>query len=170
MDLRDAGPAEELEITRTFDAPQVMVWKAFTDADVLAKWWGPKGFDWIRGTMELRPGGVFHYGMRAHGGTMEMWGKWVFQEISPIDSMVFLSSFSDAEGNTVRSFFSNDFPLEVRNTLTLEEHAGKTTVTLRGGPVRSTEGEIAFFGGMNASMQQGFGNAFDQLAEYLRGA
>jgi uncharacterized protein YndB with AHSA1/START domain len=71
------------------------------------------------------------------------------------------------EGNTVRAPFSATWPLEVLNTLTLTEHEGKTTLTLRGWPYNATEAERATFDGMKESVQQGFEGTFDQLAAYL---
>jgi uncharacterized protein YndB with AHSA1/START domain len=61
-------------ITRTFDAPRDLAWKAFTEPDRMKHWWGPKGFTVFAAKMDLRPGGIYHYGLRApDGGTM--WGK-----------------------------------------------------------------------------------------------
>ena len=67
-------------LSRVFAAPRAKVWRAYTELDELSKWWGPKGFTWLRGTLELKPGGMFHYGMRAPTG-QEMWGKFVYREI-----------------------------------------------------------------------------------------
>jgi len=53
------------------------------------------------------------------------------------------------------------------NTLTLNEHEGKTALTLRGYPVKASEAELKAFQDGYKSMQQGFGATFDQLADYL---
>jgi uncharacterized protein YndB with AHSA1/START domain len=53
------------------------------------------------------------------------------------------------------------------NIWSFTEADGKTTITLKGNPHNATEEEQEFFAGMAASMQQGFGGTFDQLAEYL---
>jgi uncharacterized protein YndB with AHSA1/START domain len=47
-------------ITRIFDAPRERVWKAWTEPERLAQWWGPKGSKIRVVTLELRPGGLFH--------------------------------------------------------------------------------------------------------------
>jgi uncharacterized protein YndB with AHSA1/START domain len=80
---------------------------------------------------------------------------------------VFVSSFSDEAGGITRAPFSPTWPIEVLNNLTLTEENGKTTLTLRGGPINPTHEERANFEGMFDSMQQGFGGTFDQLDEYL---
>ena len=161
-----ASSTGEFVITRTFDAPREMVWKAWTEQERLAKWWGPKGFTFLSGTLDLRPGGLFHYGMRSPDGK-EMWGKFVYREIVPQERLVFVVSFSDKNGGTSRHPMSATWPLEVLNTLTLTEQAGKTTLTIRGVPVNATEGERKTFAGAHESMQKGFAGTLDQLAEFL---
>lgn len=156
----------ELVITRIFDAPRDLVFKVWTESEQLKRWWGPKGFKLGVSRLDFHPGGVFHYSMQSPDG-YEMWGKFVYREITPPEKIVFVNSFSDEEGNTVRVPFSPTWPLEVLNTLTLEEHDGKTTLTLRGGPTNATEDERKTFTGMHESMQQGFAGTFDQLVEYL---
>src|SRR5512143_3627345 len=52
----------ELVITRVLDAPRDLVWKAWTEPERLMHWWGPKGFVMQTVKLDLRPGGVFHYG------------------------------------------------------------------------------------------------------------
>jgi uncharacterized protein YndB with AHSA1/START domain len=157
---------EELVITRVLDAPRELVFKAWAEVDRLAKWWGPKGSTIHVVAFDLRPGGIFHYGMRYPDGN-EMWGKFVYHEVVAPERIVFANSFADAQGNTIRAPFSADWPLEIMNTLTLTESEGKTTLTLRGGPLNATEAEHAIFESMRSSMQQGFGGTFDQLDEYL---
>ncbi|MGG3469567.1 SRPBCC domain-containing protein [Neobacillus pocheonensis] len=156
----------ELVITRTFNAPRELVFKVWTDPEHLKHWWGPKGFALDITKFDLRPDGVFLYRMRSEDG-FEMWGKFVFREISAPEKLVYINSFSDEEGNTVRAPFSPIWPLEVLNTLTLSETDGKTTITHRGGPINASEEERKRFVEEFESMKQGFGGTFDQLDEYL---
>ncbi len=158
--------AGELVITRVFDAPRALVWKAWTEIDRMKRWWGPKGATWVSATLELRPGGAFHYCMRSPEG-FEMWGKFVYREVAPPERLVFTSAFSDAEGNTVPAPFFAVWPLQILNTLTLVEQDGKTTVTLRGAPFEATEAERTAFAENAPSLQQGFKGTFEQLDEYL---
>jgi uncharacterized protein YndB with AHSA1/START domain len=156
----------ELVITRSFDAPRDLVFKVWSEAEHLKNWWGPTGFKLGVFDFDFRPGGVFHYNMQSPDG-FEMWGKFVYHEIESPEKIVFVNSFSDPEGNIIRAPFSAAFPLEIRNLMTFTEREGKTTITLRGGPINATEEERSFFKGMFESMKQGFGGTFDQLAEYL---
>ena len=143
-----------------------LVWKAWTEQERLAKWWGPKGFTFLSGKLDLRPGGLFHYGMRSPDG-QEMWGKFVYREVAPQERLVFVVSFSDKNGDTTRHPASATWPQEVLNTLTLTEQDGKTTVTIQGHPINATEEERKTFDAARGSMQQGFKGTMDQLAEFL---
>jgi uncharacterized protein YndB with AHSA1/START domain len=104
--------------------------------------------------------------MRAPDGS-DWWGKFVYREIMAPEKIVFINSFSDAKENITRHPLSPTWPLEVFNTLTFTEHDGKTTLTLRGGPINATEEEQKTFESHITNVQQGFKGTFDQLEEYL---
>jgi len=159
-------PEQDFVITRVFDAPRELVWRAFTQPEHLTQWWGPKGFTMQVANLDLRPGGMFHYGMRAPNG-MEMWGKITYRELTPPERMVLIVTFSDANGGLTRHPMSATWPLEVLNTVTLAERDGKTTLTLRATPLNATADERKTFVAGYESMQKGFGGTFDQLAEHL---
>jgi uncharacterized protein YndB with AHSA1/START domain len=161
--------ADDFVISREFDAPRDLVFKAWTEPERLAQWWGPKGFTMVSTKVDLRPGGIFHYGMRGPDGA-EMWGKFVYREIVPPERMVFIVSFSDENGGVTRHPMAPNWPLEMINTLTLTERNGKTTVTLRVAAYAATEEERATFKAGHKSMEGGFGGTFDQLDDYLAGA
>lgn len=165
---KSGQPPEEREliITRVLDAPRELVWKAFAESDRLAQWWGPTGFTMLVYTLDFRPGGVFHYAMRSPEGQV-MWGRFVYRDIQPPERMVFVSAFSDQDGNVTRAPFSPTWPLEVLNMLTLSEAGGKTTLTLRGGPINATEEERETFWQAQDLLRQGFAGTFDRLAAYL---
>ena len=163
---------QEFVFTRTFDAPRKLVWKAWTSAEALAQWWGPRGVNIRVIKLDFRPGGMFHYAMAFQPG-YEMYGRFVYREIVAPERLVFVNSFSDANGGITRAPFpqlKNKWPLEVLNVITLAEEGGKTTLTLHGGPINATDEERAIYAGNTESMRQGFGGAFDKLAECLSGA
>lgn len=165
-DMTTSTADREIVVSRDFDAPRELVFKAWTEPKRLKEWWGPKGFPMLSLKLDLRPGGVLHYCMRAPNGS-EMWGKFVYREIAAPERIVFVNSFSDENGNLTRHPMSPTWPLEVLNTLTLTEREGKTTLRLQGHPIKATEEERTTFDGAHKSMQQGFGGTFDQLAAYL---
>jgi len=159
-----AGP--DFVISRVFDAPRDLVWKAFTEPECMKQWWGPKGFTVIASKMDLRPGGTYHYGMKAPNGSA-MWGKFVFREIVAPERMVFINSFSDEAGGVTRHPGSALWPLEMLSTFTFEEQGGKTKVTIRWAPHNATDEERKTFDAGHDSMRQGWGGTMDQLAAYL---
>ena len=58
----------ELLLTRTLDAPRALVFRAWTEPEHLARWWGPQGFTTPSCTMDVRPGGAWRICMRAPDG------------------------------------------------------------------------------------------------------
>ena len=159
--------AEELVITRTFDAPRELVFRVWTEGEHLVHWWGPKGFTMLSAKNDLRDGGTFVYGMRAPDGEGELWGRWVYREVAPPERLAFVNSFADPQGNVIRAPFSSDWPLEVLTTITFTEREGKTTLTMRGIPINATEAEQMKFNELHESMHGGWGGTFDKLAAHL---
>jgi uncharacterized protein YndB with AHSA1/START domain len=154
-------------ISRALAAPKELVWKAWTEADRIQQWWGPAGYSFSSGTLDLRPGGVFLYCMKPPTG-QNMWGKFVYREMTEPDKLVFVTAFSDAEGETVRNPANVNWPLEVSNTVTLTEQDGKTVVTMQCVPINAIPEEVAAFTASFKSLQKGLKASFDQLETYLR--
>jgi uncharacterized protein YndB with AHSA1/START domain len=157
---------DEFLITRTFDAPRELVWKAFTEPEHMQQWWGPKGCKAVVVKLDLRPGGIYHYCLQTPDGH-EMWGKNVYREITPPERLVLVSSFSDKDGNLTRHPLSPTWPRETLSIFTFAENAGKTTITIRWYPINATDEERKTFTSNHESMKQGWGGSFDQLAQYL---
>lgn len=122
----------DITITRSFAAPRETVFRAWTEAKLLADWWAPKGMTTPYCKVDLRPGGLFHYCMRSAEGT-EYWGKGVYREIVECERIVYVDSFADPEGNTVSPTLyglSESHPLETLVTVAFVEHGDHTLVTL----------------------------------------
>jgi uncharacterized protein YndB with AHSA1/START domain len=161
-----SAEAKEFVITRIVDAPRSRVWKAWTDAKELKKWWGPKGFEVLSTKVDLRPGGIFHYHLRSPNG-QDMWGKFVYREIVPEERLVFITSFSDENAGETRHPMAPDWPRKMLSTVTFTEKAGKTTVTVRWLPYEATEKEINTFEAGRDSMTGGWTGTFERLDTYL---
>ncbi|HUD49640.1 MAG TPA: SRPBCC domain-containing protein [Candidatus Baltobacteraceae bacterium] len=155
-------------ITRVFDAPRDLVWKMWTESEHM-QWWGPKGVTIHHARMELRPGGIFHYGMRTDDGH-EMWGKWRIGEIARPERLVFVNSFSDEAGGITAHPMSPHWPLEILSTITFAEHGGQTTLTVQWLPLNPTEAERKTFDEGHESMKNGWTGCLDRLDEYLKKA
>jgi uncharacterized protein YndB with AHSA1/START domain len=163
---RGGAPAGAFVITRSFDAPRRLVWKAWSEAERLQAWWGPKGCAIDVKTLEFRPGGFFHYAMRFPDGAL-IWGRFLYREIAPQERIVWLNSFSNDGCGVARAPFDPSIPLEILNDVTFAEQAGKTAVTLHARPHGAPPNEVRVFEGMFASLSQGYGGTFDRLATAL---
>jgi len=158
---------KEFIITRTFEAPRSLVWKAWTMPAMLAKWFGPKGANCQIIKHELRIGGIVH--SRLAIGNAIMWGKFTYQEITPESRLVWLHSFSDETGiNITRHPFNPGWPLELLTTLSLVDDGRKTRLTLTWTPVNASEIELEAFEKELPGATQGWGGSFDQLSEILK--
>src|SRR5438093_9576996 len=89
---------QEFVISRAFNVPLDRMWAAWTQREHLMQWFGPKGFQMPAARLDFRPGGIFHYCLESASGA-EMWGKFVYREILRPERLVFVSSFSDEDGN-----------------------------------------------------------------------
>ena len=158
--------AQCFAIGHSFPAPLAQVWQAWSEPARFAQWWGPAGCAVQVKKMDFRSGGETHYAM-VWPGAPAMWGKFVYGQIVPQQSIEFINSFSNEAGDITRAPFFDDWPLRVFNTVTFSEHNGQTTISLRGGPIQATEAERSRFAGHFESMTQGFGGTFAQLEAYL---
>lgn len=163
----EAAAAVDLVIERRLNAPVSRVWQAWTDPDQLGRWWGPKGLGLRVESFDLRPGGLFHYAMLPPGGAPPMWGRFHFRAIEPERRLSWINSFADERGEIIAAPIAPGFPLEIFNTATFTPEGEGTRLVLRGRPIRASAAELAFFAGMHASMQGGFGGTFDQLVDWL---
>ena len=93
---------ERMVITRIFDAPRALVWKAWTDPQYVMQWWGPKGFTAPVCRMDFRVGGRFVCCMRSPEG-QEFWNAGEYHEIVPYEKIVSSMYFADSEGNRVEA-------------------------------------------------------------------
>ncbi len=162
----EAGPGEVFVIAREFDAPRELVFRAWTDPEMLAQWWGPKGCHSKPRTFDLRPEGICHYSMQLPDGG-QMFGKWLFREIEPPERLVLVNSFADEKGNIVRHPFVANWPLELLTTITFAGQNGKTTVTVHWVPIHATAEERTVFMKNHESMLKGWSGTFEQFADFI---
>ncbi|HEY6008537.1 MAG TPA: SRPBCC domain-containing protein [Geobacteraceae bacterium] len=151
----------ELVITRIFEAPRELVWKAWTEPERSKRWWGPKGFTTPFCRIDLRVGGAYLYCMRSPEG-QDYWGTGVYREIVPLERLVCTDSFADENGQVVPAAhygMTGEWPLELLVTVTFEERDGKTRLTLRHAGLPAGE--------MREQCAAGWNESFDKLAACL---
>ena len=146
---------KELTITRVFDASRETMFHAWTDATLMAQWWGPKGFTNPVCELDAVPGGAIRIEMQRPDGVVYPM-KGVFHEIIEPERLVFTSTaFEDDEGNP---------RLEVLTTVTFADHDGKTKLMLHAVVVKFTQEATDAVNGM----EEGWSQSLDRLAEILR--
>lgn len=148
----------EIVLTRSFDAPRSLVWKAWTDPKQIAQWWGPHGFTNPLCEWDARPGGSILVHMRGPKGSpfdMVLPMKGIFHEVIAPERLVFTSSALEDEAGHAQ--------LEVRNTVTFAEHNGKTTLTLHAQVIKAAPAAA----GAIAGMEQGWTQSLERLAAIL---
>jgi uncharacterized protein YndB with AHSA1/START domain len=156
-----AQQANELLITRVFDAPLDKVWKAWTDPDEIKKWWGPAQFTAPSIENDFRVGGKYLYSMRGPDG-QEYWSTGVYREIVPMERIVVTDSFADENGNVVPAshYGMTDFPMETEITVTFADLDGKTELTLKHSGMPAGE--------MGEQAEAGWNQSLDKFAEAIR--
>jgi uncharacterized protein YndB with AHSA1/START domain len=146
-------PADRvLKIERVFDAPRDLVFKAWTEPEQLAKWFGPRGFNSTVQKIDLRLGGQSRIHMVS--AENDTWFQGVYREIDPPKRLVIAMNWVNAQGK----------PTSPETTLTLmfDDVGGKTRLTLHHAIFESTTARNQHQNGWNSSL--------DRLAEHLAAA
>jgi uncharacterized protein YndB with AHSA1/START domain len=157
-------------ISRVFGAPRERVWKAWTDAAELKNWWGPQGFKVHTCRVDLRPGGLFLYGMTAPDGK-DLWGRFVYREIAAPKKLVFIVSFSNPEAGVTQNPWTPNWPLHILSTVEFEEEGPRRTrVTVSWLPHEPSELERQAFDEGRERLKQGWGGTLDKLTGHLNKA
>src|SRR5437588_11889950 len=100
MTKNTVNEKERMVITRIFDAPRELVWKAWTDPQYVMQWWGPKGFTAPVCKMDFRVGEKLLLCMKAPDG-QEGWNAVEYHEIVLHEKIVSSMYFSDSKGNKI---------------------------------------------------------------------
>lgn len=150
---------KEITITRVFDASREKVWRAWTDAEELKKWWGPKGVTAPEARIEPRVGGEFYAVMLAGPELGPLAGqrwptKGVFIEVTPLEKLVFENNAVAEDGSVL---------LEGKTTVILEEMGEKTKLTL----IARAKGTVPQAPQMLAGMEQGWNESIDKLGSVI---
>jgi uncharacterized protein YndB with AHSA1/START domain len=149
----------ELKITRVFDAPREVVWKAWTDPKIQMQWMGPRGFTTTELDMPITPGARWRRTMEglvpATGQSVTLKQHGTIREVKPPELFVF--SFAWDVPSDVG--LSNMDLEENIVTVRLEERGNKTVMTFTQGPFLSASACDGHTGGWNS--------AFDKFMEFL---
>jgi uncharacterized protein YndB with AHSA1/START domain len=141
---------QEITIKHSFDAPRDLVFKAFTDPNLIPQWWGPRSLVTHIDRMDVRPGGDWRFVQRDAGGN-EFAFHGIYHEVTPSERLVYTFEFEGMPGHIL---------LE---TVTFEEQGGKTLMT-----DQSVFQSVADRDGMLSSgMEQGASESMERITELL---
>jgi len=145
-----ADPADRtLTITRVFDAPRELVFKAWTDKQHAMMWWGPKHHPATQVDMDVKPGGRWRHCLKSVETGKDLWHGGSFREVVPPERLVFTFAWEE----------SGERGLETLVTVTFEDLDGKTRMTMHQTPFQSL--------GERDGHGEGWSSAFDRLDEHL---
>ena len=139
--MADPPIGRDFTITRVFDAPRELVWKAWTDPEHVARWFGPRGFSTPRSTvtMDVRPGGTFEFTMVSDDDGNEIPSGGTFLEVEEPERLVW-----------------RDRDIDLTVTITLADLGGRTEMTCH------VSGKTG-----GAPAYDGWSTMFDKLADSL---
>jgi uncharacterized protein YndB with AHSA1/START domain len=152
-------------ISRVFDSPRKLVWKAWTERERM-RWWGPNGIAIYHSRPKFRLDDTFHYSIKTPG-EREVHSKWVIPEAVLQERLVFMNSFSDADGRATRHSMNPGWPLEMLSTIIFGAENDKTHLTINWLPLSATEVEQKTFDEGHESIKNGWAGTLDRLAEHL---
>jgi uncharacterized protein YndB with AHSA1/START domain len=145
---------EQILITREFDAPKHLVYKAWTTPELVKRWWSGKRGEMTIAEIDLRVGGVWRYVMVATGG-YEVAFHGEFREIVPNERIVSTEVYEAMPDG------------EALNTVTFNEVDGRTTLTLLMELASKEDRDAVIDSGMEAGMQEGM-DLLEEVAISLR--
>ncbi|MEZ5829895.1 MAG: SRPBCC domain-containing protein [Dongiaceae bacterium] len=140
----------ELVITRIFDAPRELVFRAWTQPEHIVRWLSPRNFTCISAKTDVRVGGAYRAGIRSTEGK-ENWMRGIYREIVEPERLVFSFAW-EKEGEQGR---------ENTITISLADVGGKTRMTFRQAFFETAENRD--------DHNKGWSSCFDSLEKYLAG-
>jgi uncharacterized protein YndB with AHSA1/START domain len=149
---------KELTLNRTFEAPQDLVWKIWTDPQMVAQWWGPQGVTNPTCEWDAKPEGKINIVMLAGEELGAMAGQeWPmtgeFEEVDEPDKLVFRAN----------AIVDNKPVLETRTTVTFKEENGKTNMTVHIVVTHTTPEAV----GPLQGMEMGWNQQLDKLTKFV---
>lgn len=151
-------------LERVFDAPRELVWRTWTEPDLLVRWYGPN-VETIVHRLDVKPGGLWLGEMK--WGDNSNFQRVEYTEVTPPERLVWLHAMADADWNIVSNPMMADWPRVLLTTVTFEEADGKTHMRLTWVPHEASEAEVACFSAAIEGLDKGWGAGMELLAELL---
>jgi len=142
----------EIITERTFDAPRERVWKAFTDPELIPRWWGLRSMSTVVAELEPRPGGRWRFVQREADGS-ETGFRGVYRELSPPERLVYTFEWEGMPGHVLV------------DTATFEDHGEQTKLVVHSLFHTSAERDGMLSSGMERGLHESYAMLDELLAE-----
>ncbi len=148
-----ATPGErEILTERVFDAPRELVWRAFTEPELIARWWGLRGSVTEVVQQDLRPGGAWRFVQHQHERPDAAF-RGVYREVTPPERLVYTFEWEGMPGHVLI------------DTATFEDLGASTRVKMHSLFHTTAERDGMLEAGMERGLEQGYGMLDELLAE-----
>jgi uncharacterized protein YndB with AHSA1/START domain len=153
-----------LKLERSFDAPPELVWRGWTEAGLLSRWYGGGGGAAIR-HLDARSGG--HAEIEMSWGGQSQYQRFEFLEVERASRLVFVIVSTDSAGQPAPAPHAPDWPTRLLTTVTLVPAGKGTLQKLTWAPHDATAREIVAFEAALPMLGRGWGSGFEALAKLL---
>lgn len=153
-------------LEREFDAPRELVWRTWTEAELLSRWYGPN-VETIIHKLDVRSGGQWLNEMKMKDRSS--FQRMDYTRVEPPERLVGLMSNTDADWNVAPNPMMPDWPCVLLTDVHFVEAGGKTKMRLSWSPHEASEKEIACFADAMDNLGKGWGMGMDLLDELLAG-
>ena len=151
-------------LERDFNAPRELVWRTWTEPELIARWYGPN-VETIIHRLDVKPGGLWLTEMRMGGSSMFQRAE--YTEIVEPERLTCLMSSSDSDWAVTDNPMIPNWPRVLLTTVTLEEIAGGTRLRLEWTPHEASQAEIDCFAAAIEGMDTGWATGMALLEELL---
>ncbi len=151
-------------LDRHFKAPKPLVWRCWTDPELVARWYGPN-VETVVHEMDVRPGGRWLVEMRFGGGSH--FQKAEYTRVEAPNQLEWLHSSTDEDWNVVPSPMMKDWPQVLHTVVTFDEEGSGTRLRLTWEPHEASDAEVEAFRGALAGLDKGWGAGMELLADLL---
>jgi len=151
-------------LERTFNAPRPLVWRSWTEKELLARWYGP-GVECVIHELEVKPGGVWRNEMRMGSGSFRE--RFDYLEVEAPQKLVWLQTSVEDDWTTRTKPQMENWPSVLRGEVTLAQTGDSTDLRLSWTPFDASKAESAAFAAAMDGLGRGWGSGMDIIAEIL---
>ncbi|WP_310618494.1 SRPBCC family protein [Flexibacterium corallicola] len=151
-------------LERTFNAPVELVWRTWTEPDLIARWYGPNVESVIH-KLDVQKGGLWLHEMK--WGDKSNYQRIEYTEVVPNEKLVWLHANADENWDISANPMMPDWPRILLTTVTFEQEGESTKMRLTWVPHEASEAEIKYFAAAVGGADKGWKSGMDLLEKLL---